>query len=62
MLDEIPTIRPETPLLDRVQCPADLRELDLELLPQLADELRLFLLYSVGQTGGHGRLRGLRTH
>ena len=53
MLDEIPTIRPETPLLDRVQCPADLRELDLELLPQLADELRLFLLYSVGQTGGH---------
>ena len=53
MLDEIPTIRPETPLLDRVQCPADLRELDLELLPQLADELRLFLLYCVGHTGGH---------
>ena len=53
MLDEIPTIRPETPLLDQVQCPTDLKELDLKLLSQLADELRLFLLYSVGQTGGH---------
>ena len=53
MLDEIPTMRPETPLLDQVQCPADLKELDLELLSKLADELRLFLLYSVGQTGGH---------
>ena len=53
MLDEIPTIRPETPLLDQVQCPADLKKLELELLSQLADELRLFLLYSVGQTGGH---------
>ena len=34
------TDRPETPLLDTVQFPADIRALDKEQLPQLADELR----------------------
>ncbi len=53
MFDEIPVNRPSTPLLDSVQSPADLRQLALNQLPPLAHELREFLLYSVGQTGGH---------
>ena len=51
--DSIPAIAPQTPLLDQVREPADLRQLDLKQLPQLADELREYLLYVVGQTGGH---------
>ncbi|HTH94817.1 MAG TPA: 1-deoxy-D-xylulose-5-phosphate synthase [Rhodocyclaceae bacterium] len=43
----------ETPLLDTINQPADLRALDKEQLPQVADELRAFLLESVGKTGGH---------
>ena len=53
MLTEIPTSRPETPLLDTVNSPADLKKLARSQLKELAHELRLFLLYSVGQTGGH---------
>jgi 1-deoxy-D-xylulose-5-phosphate synthase len=53
MLDEIPLTRPHTPLLDQIDSPADLRQLEISQLAELADELRLFLLYSVGQTGGH---------
>ena len=50
---EIPRERPSTPLLDSLDNTAQLRELDVAQLPDLADELRLFLLWSVGQTGGH---------
>lgn len=50
---EIPSQRPNTPLLDRIDAPAQLRELPAEQLTQLARELRAFLLWSVGQTGGH---------
>ena len=53
MLEEIPLTRPETPLLDSIDIPADLKSLDVAELDSLARELRLFLLYSVGQTGGH---------
>ena len=53
MLDEIPVARPDTPLLDQIDGPADLKLLETDQLSQLADELRLFLLYSVGKTGGH---------
>ncbi len=53
MLEEIPATRPETPLLDQIDGPEDLKQLDLSQLDELARELRLFLLYSVGQTGGH---------
>jgi len=49
----IPKARPVTALLDSIDSPADLRLLNLDELPMLADELREFLLYSVGQTGGH---------
>jgi len=50
---EIPSERPNTPLLDRIDNPAQLRELHADQLTQLARELRAFLLWSVGQTGGH---------
>lgn len=53
MFDEIPAQRPLTPLLDRVDSGADLRELEEHQLTDLAEELRAFLLYCVGQTGGH---------
>ena len=53
MLNEIPANRPQTPLLDQIAVPADLRQLEIGQLSELAEELRLFLLYCVGQTGGH---------
>lgn len=53
MLTEIPHNRPNTPLLDSIDSPADLRLLDEKQLPELAEQLREFLLYTVGQTGGH---------
>ena len=53
MLTEIPLVRPATPLLDQINSPADLRQLAQDQLGQLATELRLYLLYCVGQTGGH---------
>ncbi|MEO7726686.1 MAG: 1-deoxy-D-xylulose-5-phosphate synthase [Burkholderiales bacterium] len=40
-------------LLDTINDPAELRKLDRKQLPQLALELRQFLLNSVSQTGGH---------
>src|SRR3954454_4693986 len=40
-------------LLRRVQSPADLKALDPEQLPLLADEIRAFLIQNVSRTGGH---------
>jgi 1-deoxy-D-xylulose-5-phosphate synthase len=40
-------------LLDTVNSPAELRALSREQLPQLASELREFLVESVSKTGGH---------
>src|SRR3954449_331096 len=45
--------RPDTPLLDTVRFPADLRGLAKEQLPQLADELRQETIAAVSVTGGH---------
>ncbi|MGB0944614.1 MAG: 1-deoxy-D-xylulose-5-phosphate synthase N-terminal domain-containing protein, partial [Marinomonas sp.] len=53
MFEEIPTQRPSTPLLDQINSPADLRELSKDQLTVLVRQLREFMLYSVGQTGGH---------
>lgn len=50
---DIPDTRPATPLLDQVDSPAQLREFSQEQLLTLADELRAFILYSVGKSGGH---------
>lgn len=54
MIEELPTIRPDTPLLDNVLCQFDkLREMEAHELVGLAEELRQDLLYSVAGTGGH---------
>jgi 1-deoxy-D-xylulose-5-phosphate synthase len=54
-LDEKPTrpISNRTPLLDRIDVPADLRRLPEEDLRQVADELRTELIDAVSITGGH---------
>jgi 1-deoxy-D-xylulose-5-phosphate synthase len=44
---------PETPLLDKVHYPSDLRQIDDRQLPQLADELRAEMIDAVSRTGGH---------
>jgi 1-deoxy-D-xylulose-5-phosphate synthase len=41
------------PLLGNISSPADLRQLDEEQLPQVADELRDYLLHAVSGSGGH---------
>jgi 1-deoxy-D-xylulose-5-phosphate synthase len=48
-----PTGRPDTPLLDRVATPTDLRRLQPAELRQLADELRAEMVDAVSVTGGH---------
>jgi len=53
LFDDIPVERPATPLLDTVDTPAALRAMNAGQLAQLADELRAYLLYSVGVSGGH---------
>lgn len=45
--------KPDTPLLDTIASPADLKGLDDGQLPQLATELRDELIDAVSQTGGH---------
>ncbi len=51
--NDIPLIRPETPLLDTIENTFHLRELNEDQLLELADELRAYLLFSVGKSGGH---------
>lgn len=43
----------ETPLLDQVKLPEDLRKVDESKLQQLADELRSETVHAVSHTGGH---------
>ena len=50
---KIPTERPVTPLLDTINHPQQLRQLDKTQLEQVADELRQYILYAAGQSGGH---------
>jgi len=45
--------RPETPLLDKVNYPSDIRALSKDELPRLADELRQETISAVSVTGGH---------
>ncbi|MBL8630091.1 MAG: 1-deoxy-D-xylulose-5-phosphate synthase [Rhodospirillaceae bacterium] len=46
-------IPPQTPLLDTVTGPKDLRGLSIEQLTQLADEVRADTIHAVSRTGGH---------
>lgn len=50
---KIPESKPNTKLLDSINTPADFRSFSLQELEVLSNELREFLLYSVGQSGGH---------
>jgi len=45
--------RPDTPLLDKVNFPADIRNLGKDQLPELAEELRQETISAVSVTGGH---------
>ncbi|GGO53108.1 1-deoxy-D-xylulose-5-phosphate synthase [Roseovarius pacificus] len=45
--------RPETPLLDQVNSPADLKRMSDAELGRLADELRADTIATVSETGGH---------
>ena len=47
------TTRPDTPLLDTVPTPDELRQLKPEQLRQLADELRAEMIDAVSTSGGH---------
>ena len=53
MLRDIPVTLPTTPLLSAVDQGRSLRTLNETELAQLCEELRAYLLYSVGQSGGH---------
>ena len=53
VFQEIPKGIPSTPLLDKVEVPSDIRSFSILELETLANELREFLLFSVGQSGGH---------
>ena len=44
---------PKMTLLRSIQSPEDIRHLTLELLADLADEIREFLIQSLSETGGH---------
>ena len=50
---KIPNKKPSTPLLDKIEFPKDIKKFSNSELEILANELREFLLYSVGQSGGH---------
>ncbi|MBE6640851.1 MAG: 1-deoxy-D-xylulose-5-phosphate synthase [Ruminococcaceae bacterium] len=41
------------PLLNRINSPADLKNMDAALMPELAREIRRFLVENVTETGGH---------
>ena len=43
----------KTPLLDRIETPADLKKIGRDKLPQVADELRAETIDAVSVTGGH---------
>ncbi|HEY4201729.1 MAG TPA: 1-deoxy-D-xylulose-5-phosphate synthase [Devosiaceae bacterium] len=47
------TEKPETPLLDTIESPRQLKSLSREQLRQLADELRAEVIDAVSVTGGH---------
>ena len=51
--DKFPLKEPVSEFLKEINSPKDLKNLNLEQLNILADELREFLLYSVSQSGGH---------
>ena len=53
IFSEIPVEIPSTPVLDKVLVPADIKNLSFVELKTLADDVRAYMLYCVGQSGGH---------
>ena len=53
IFNTIPGERPSIPILEGINSPHDLRSLNRDQLCQVADELREYLLYSVGISSGH---------
>ncbi|MBT5765958.1 1-deoxy-D-xylulose-5-phosphate synthase [Emcibacteraceae bacterium] len=45
--------KPNTPLLDEINFPEDVRKLEADQLKDLADEVRSDMIYNVSRTGGH---------
>lgn len=45
--------KPNTPLLDEIEFPEDVRKLEADQLQDLADEVRSDMIYNVSRTGGH---------
>lgn len=45
--------KPNTPLLDDINFPEDVRKLEADQLKDLADEVRSDMIYNVSRTGGH---------
>jgi transketolase N-terminal domain/subunit len=53
MTDSTPIDPARYPRLSRIDTPADLRQFDEAELPAIAEELRAYLIESVGKSGGH---------
>jgi 1-deoxy-D-xylulose-5-phosphate synthase len=53
MIESAPIDAARYPRLSRIDSPADLRQFPVEELPAIADELRSYLIESVGRSGGH---------
>ena len=53
VFSSIPPEKPDSEILNSIDKPSDLRKLQVQDLPKVSDELREYLLYTVGQTGGH---------
>jgi len=53
IFESIPREKPDSKFLKDIDTPKDLRALDIKDLHKVSDELREYLLYSVGKTGGH---------
>ncbi|MFL2698206.1 MAG: 1-deoxy-D-xylulose-5-phosphate synthase [Gammaproteobacteria bacterium] len=53
IFQSIPREKPDSKFLKDIDTPKDLRALDIKDLHKVSDELREYLLYSVGKTGGH---------
>nr|XP_043627590.1 probable 1-deoxy-D-xylulose-5-phosphate synthase 2, chloroplastic [Erigeron canadensis] len=45
--------KPDTPILDKIDHPINMKNLSIEDLEKLADELREEIVYTVSETGGH---------
>ena len=53
IFSEISTDIPNTPVLDKINIPEDIKNLSSVELKSLADDVRAHMLFSVGQSGGH---------